>query len=269
MKDIRKTKAQLIDELGELRQRLATAETNIAAFQQGERRFQAMCDGLADTAYQTDTQGNLIYANEFSEKLTGRPVTEIIGKPFLPLFTPESQKVATAVYQQTLRGENPEYELTFTTGRTCLFRNRALRDQNGQITGVIGIARDITAQKHAREALHESEGRYHRLFNRVPVGLYRTTPTGQLLDANPALVRMFGYPDLEALLVKNTDDLYVHSQERSQRLHELDKEDVILGAELQVQRCDGTIIWVRDNARAIRDDNGQVLYYEGSLEDIT
>ncbi|MFH1746245.1 MAG: PAS domain S-box protein, partial [Planctomycetota bacterium] len=46
-------------------------------------------------------------------------------------------------------------------------------------------------------------------------------------------------------------------------------EDVILGAELQVQRCDGTIIWVRDNARAIRDDNGQVLYYEGSLEDIT
>jgi PAS domain-containing protein len=68
---------------------------------------------------------------------------------------------------------------------------------------------DITERKQVEEALRESEERYRSLFNDVPVGLYRTTPEGAILDANHALAQLLGYPDRESLLAITTFDTYV------------------------------------------------------------
>ena len=154
------------------------------ALRESEERFRTFFDNLGDAAYRADTHGNITYANKFSEELTGSPAEDLIGKSFLPLFEPDSQRVAIDVYQRTLDGESPEYELTFLNGRTSLFKNEPWRDKDGKIIGVFGIARDITARKQTEEALRESEQRYRTLFDDVPVGLYRTTPDGQLLDVN-------------------------------------------------------------------------------------
>lgn len=121
----------------------------------------------------------------------------------------------------------------------------------------------------AEEALQESEARYQALFERVPLGLYRTAPSGQIVEANPALVQMLGFPDRETLLSINLADLYVDPGVRAERLMRLDSEGILYGSGFRLRRYDGTYIWVRDTARAIRDDKGRVLYYEGALEDIT
>jgi len=120
-----------------------------------------------------------------------------------------------------------------------------------------------------RQATKEAETRYRNLFERVPVGLYRTTPDGQILDANPAMVEMLGYPDRESLLATNTDDLYVNPKERQRWQVQMEREGLVRDFETQLRRRDGTIIWVMDSARAVQDAEGRVLYYEGSLEDIT
>ncbi len=119
-------------------------------------------------------------------------------------------------------------------------------------------------------AEREKEARlhYHSLFDRVPVGLYRSTPNGHLLDANPAFVQMLGYPDRETLLQSNAIDLYVDPAER-ERWQALAREGVVRDFKVQLRRYDGTTLWVLDNSRSVRDSEGQVLYYEGSLIDVT
>lgn len=118
------------------------------------------------------------------------------------------------------------------------------------------------------EALKESEERYRSLFDRVPVGLYRTTPEGQVLDVNLALVEMLGYPDRETLLTLNTADGYVNPEDRTRWQALMDHEGVVRDFEVQWRRHDGTALWVKDTARSARDADGRVLYYEGSVEDI-
>ncbi|MEE9616749.1 MAG: PAS domain S-box protein, partial [Anaerolineae bacterium] len=120
-----------------------------------------------------------------------------------------------------------------------------------------------------RQALKEAEARYRNLFNGVPVGLYRTTPGGQALDANIALVQMLGYPNRESLLTINAADTYADPEDRQRWQVLMEREGVVRDFEAQLRRRDGTIIWVRDSARAVRDADGRVLYYEGSMEDVT
>jgi diguanylate cyclase (GGDEF)-like protein/PAS domain S-box-containing protein len=114
-----------------------------------------------------------------------------------------------------------------------------------------------------------SEEQIHNLFERVPVGLYRTTPEGRILDANPAMVEMLGFPDLETLLGTAASSLYMDPAERVRENAWLEREGTVRDMQLQLRRYDGSPIWVRDTARVIRDTEGNVLSYEGSLVDVT
>ena len=137
------------------------------------------------------------------------------------------------------------------------------------IEQVLQQQRLVEERRQALEALRESEARYRGLFDGVPVGLYRSTPEEQLLDANPALVEMLGYPDREALLAANAADLYVGAEDRRLWQSTMERDGVVRGFEVRFHRRDSTVIWVRNTARAVHDADGRVLYYEGSLEDIT
>jgi len=110
---------------------------------------------------------------------------------------------------------------------------------------------------------------YYKMYDGVPVGLYRTTREGQLVNANPALVRLLGYPDLESLLAVNVRDLYVYPENRAQQFALHENKTEIRGFKMQLYRYDGSIIWVQDSVRAIYDAPKISYYYEGGLEDIT
>ncbi len=119
------------------------------------------------------------------------------------------------------------------------------------------------------ERLRVSEEHYRTLFEGVPVGLYQQTSGGRLLAANPALVEMLGFPDLETLLQAEASEFYVNAEDRMHWRDILEEQDVLRNFEVQMRRYDKRSIWVLENTRAVRDDEGALLYYEGSLEDIT
>ena len=127
------------------------------------------------------------------------------------------------------------------------------------------------ALERAREhqAVILAQERYHSLFEDVPVGLYRTSPEGHFLEANRALVDILKYPDRDTLLQVNTVDLYVDSESRQRWEDLMASEGVVQGYELQLRCYDGTIIWVKDIASIVRNSEGKVVYYEGSIEDVT
>ncbi|MFZ5594293.1 MAG: putative bifunctional diguanylate cyclase/phosphodiesterase [Pseudomonadota bacterium] len=121
-----------------------------------------------------------------------------------------------------------------------------------------------------RQALADAEFRYRGLFDGVPVGLYQTTSEGRILDANPALLQMLGYPDLSSLKAINVTDLCVHA-EGYRRLQELllRRDGKMRGYIAQLRRYDGSVIWAETCSRVVCDAAGQVLYHEGAIQDIT
>jgi len=120
-----------------------------------------------------------------------------------------------------------------------------------------------------KDALRESEERYRSLFDGVPVGLYRTTPAGQMLDANPALAEILAWPSREELLATNVADIYVDPEDRRLWQKAMEEKGAVQSFEARVRRFDGKVIWVRFRVQAFRDTDGKILRYEGALEDVT
>jgi PAS domain S-box-containing protein len=110
---------------------------------------------------------------------------------------------------------------------------------------------------------------YRSLFQRIPVPLYRSTLHGDALAVNPAMVEMLRYPDAETLLTVPIQEVYVDPDER-QRFHRaLERDGSVVGFEARLRRRDGIVIWVRDSARAVLDEDGEVMYLEGCMIDVT
>ena len=120
-------------------------------------------------------------------------------------------------------------------------------------------------------ALRASEERYRSLFDGVPIGLYRTTPEGRMLDANDALVRILGYPSREALMEVNVREMYVDPADRHEWQVSMEGASGASARtfEARLRRFDGSVIWVRFSLQAFRDDEARIMRYEGALEDVT
>ena len=133
----------------------------------------------------------------------------------------------------------------------------------------IRLEQRLAELKLTQGALKQSEEHYRSLFDGVPVGLYRTTPDGKILASNPTLVEMLGYPDLETFLGRNAQDLYVNPKDRDQFKMQIETQKSSHAFEIQMRQYNGTIIWVENYSRTVRDAEGGILYYEGSLIDVT
>lgn len=134
----------------------------------------------------------------------------------------------------------------------------------GRLPSIAKLALRVSQQ---RQQLRQSEARYSVLFASVPVGLYRATPQGRLLDANPALVEMLHYPDRARLLAVNMSDLYADAKEYEQWQRQMEASGVVHKSEARLRTFDGGHCWVENSARAIRESRTARLIFEGSLED--
>ncbi len=132
-----------------------------------------------------------------------------------------------------------------------------------------GLQQKIEELNIAKEALERSEQHYRSLYDGVPVGLFRSTRDGRILEVNDRLIQMLHYPDKETLLATSAFNLYTSQADREQWLMLSDQQNDVIAYDSPMRCLDSTIIWARRNVRAVTDSNGTVLYYEGSLEDTT
>jgi diguanylate cyclase (GGDEF)-like protein/PAS domain S-box-containing protein len=143
---------------------------------------------------------------------------------------------------------------------------------SGRVVAVEGLIYDVTARKQAFQALRDAERRYRGLFENAIEGIFRTSIDGEYLDANPALATIYGYDSAVELMrsVHNIGaQLYVDPDRRAEFMHIMREHGAVSGFESEIYRKNGEIIWISENARAIRDDAGAVLMYEGTVENIT
>ncbi|MEG5032377.1 PAS domain-containing sensor histidine kinase [Microcoleus sp. AT3-D2] len=124
----------------------------------------------------------------------------------------------------------------------------------------------------AYQQLEEAEAKYRSIFENAGEGIFQSTPDGRYITANPALARIYGCDSPEEVTAKFTDierQLYVDPARRNEFLRSIEESGTVSDFESKIYRSDGSIVWISEKARAVRDSSGVVLYYEGLIEDIT
>ena len=124
----------------------------------------------------------------------------------------------------------------------------------------------------AYQELHSTEAKYRSILENSVEGIFQSTPDGSYIYANPTLARIFGYDSPQELMTKVTEigtQIYVHSSRREQFIELMSREGSVLKFESQAYRADGSKIWISENARAVHDASGNLIAYEGDIEDIT
>ncbi len=262
-----------------------------AELQASEERYRSLFDGVPIGLYRTTPSGQLLDASLGLVQIQGYPDREALLATDAPsnYVSPEDRVRWQVLMEQEGVVRDFQTQLRRYDGTVIWINNsaRAVKDEQDQVLYYEGSIEDITERKQAVDELRkyrehleelveertaelrESEARYRTLFESVPVGLYRATPTGQLLDLNLATVQMFGFPSREAALAVYTTDAYVNPEDRLRWQRAMEHEGVVRGFEAQFYRLDGTVRWLSDTARLVMDEDGRPLYYDGSLEDIT
>ena len=131
---------------------------------------------------------------------------------------------------------------------------------------------EIAERSRVEAALRAAEEKYRSIFENVGEGIFQTTPEGRYLVANPTLARMYGYDSVAELESSVTDignRLYTDPQRRAEFQRRIVQDGTIRGFESQVRRKDGSVIWISENARVVRNEKAEPVYYEGTVEDIT
>ncbi|BAQ64003.1 diguanylate cyclase/phosphodiesterase with PAS/PAC sensor [Geminocystis sp. NIES-3709] len=212
--------------------------------------------------------------------LTGYSASELLvkGKIDLTKFTHplDLQRVLNLIKNsiEKRQGYTVEYRI-FTKDNQEKWvweKGKGIFSREGRLLGIEGWITDISDRKQMEEALSQAESRYRHFFENAIEGIFQTTVDGYYLNANKALARIYGY-DTPLQLIENLNDienrLYVQPDRRKEFIQLLEQNEAITNFESQVYRRDGGIIWISENARAVRNIQGDLLYYEGTVEDIT
>lgn len=144
------------------------------------------------------------------------------------------------------------------------------QDFAASIADMVSLSLEAVERKRAEEALGRSEEEFSQLVENVPIGIYRSTPDGRMLMANPTMVKMLGYSTFAELATQDLEhECRHHGYARGSYREKIEREGRVVGQEYVWTRTDGSLIHVRENARAIFDETGKAKYYEGTIEDIS
>jgi PAS domain S-box-containing protein len=261
-----------------LEDKMAELDAANKILQESESRFRRLAENAPALIYRLSLpEKHLLYINPAATELTGYTPEEFAANPALIdtyLLNPAWKDHFDDLIARGMRGEvipYSEYPVRHRSGANCWVELRVVisADEAGQPATMEGILTDHTENWLAKLVIQESEIRYRNLFERVPVGLYRINRAGQMLDVNPALLAMLGYSSQEVLRNFNLFERYQNPQDCVDWQTRMESEGVINGFEAQWRNRKGDLIWVEESARRITDESGNVLYYEGSVKDIT
>jgi two-component system cell cycle sensor histidine kinase PleC len=177
----------------------------------------------------------------------------------------ERQGVVTNLISKTRRLDGTSFWISET--------GTALRNEAGEVTSYLGTITDITELIEAQAAQRAAEEGYRRIFENAAEGIYRSTPGGKEIRANPAMARLNGYDteaELLAAIGNINDEWYVEPGRRREFQRLLAEDGRVENFESEIHRHKtGERIWVSENAWAVRDDTGAIEYYEGTVVEIT
>ncbi|ROH93818.1 bifunctional diguanylate cyclase/phosphodiesterase [Stagnimonas aquatica] len=232
--------------------------------------YRARCDG----------RWTLDFASEGCLALTGYSPQALSGTDslsFHQLRHPEDREAVslaiTAALERRQRYEI-EYRIVRADGHIgwVLERGAGAFAEDGSVVAVEAIVQDNSRRRLVEQSLAEAERRYRSIFENAIEGIFQSTARDGYVTVNPALARMYGYDSPAELIASLRDidhQLYVEPRRRADFVAALEGQGHVTNFESEIYRRDGSVIWISENAREVRGEDGQLLFYEGTVEDIT
>ncbi|MBX3006770.1 MAG: PAS domain S-box protein [Melioribacteraceae bacterium] len=219
------------------------------------------------------SDGKYISINEGFTKVTGYTEEDVAGKTSLELDIWVNEADRKKLVEGLLKDglvDNLETQFRMKNGNIVTgLMSASLIELNGE-KHIISITRDISERIEIENAMRESEAKFRSLFENAVMGIYRTTPGGKVIMANPALLKMLGYNSFEELSNLNINqEGYASSGQREEFIKLIEQNGFIEGYESKWFKKDGSIIYMRESAKVINNENNEPIYYEGTVEDIT
>ncbi|MBW2020734.1 MAG: PAS domain S-box protein, partial [Deltaproteobacteria bacterium] len=233
---------------------------------------------IGDAVIATGTTGSVTFMNAVAQSLTGWKQEDAEGKPLKEVFhiiNEKTRKLVEDPVTKVLR----EGVIVGLANHTVLIAKDGtetpiddsgapVRDDKGNIMGVVLVFRDITERRKAEEALRESEERYRTLFEQSRDAIYITTREGKFVDANQSMLDLFGY-SREELIDLNALTIYVNPDDRSRFQQEIEQKGFVRDYEVKFRKKGGAEMTCLLTATVRRAHDGDILGYQGIIRDIT
>lgn len=239
-----------------------------------EKKYRLLVDNIHEIIFVT--QDDLIkYVNPSALEITGYLEEEFMSRSFIEFIHPDDREKVLKNYLKRQVGEYAIQGYTSRTldryGNTRWAELKAFEISWEGRPATLNFINDITERKRAEEDLKKSEKKYRDIFENVSVGIFQTSIQGQLIGANYALAKMFGFASPEEMIANVTDlskQLYACHEDRERLKGHLVKYDSVGNFEVEGRKKDGRLIWVSINIKTVRDHEGVVLHFEGTSIDI-
>jgi len=273
--DLERKVVQRTEELARTVEALKGEESDRKAREEDIRRLAAIVEYSDDAIVGVGLDALITDWNSGAERMLGYSRSEIIGMPITTIFPPSHRDEPLDNQARLKRGESVVRRESLRLrkdGKTIhvALTVSPIKDQHGRVIGTAGIMRDISQRKLIEDALQHSEASYRSFVENAPFGIVRTTPDGQIVQANPALVKMLGYTsEQEVLGLHMATDVYRYAEERPEATAWSQRQESVQGVEVDWKHRDGRPFTIRCDAHVVKDRDGHLQYLEGFIEDIS
>jgi len=260
---------------------------------ESEDKYRSLLEHAYDAMVIADFEGNILELNKKAEDLLGYAKDELSGINISKIHPEEEQGRILRAFREMVEGKTDflsDTRVLAKDGRTIPvdISGGAIRYGGRQLT--LAIFRDITDHKRIEKQLtdyrehleklveertrelKEGERKYRNIFENAVMGIFQSTPEGRFLNVNPAFARMHGYETPGELIRSITNiatELYANPEDRKDFLDTIEREGIVKHFQIKVRLRDGSIRYMFLNERAVKDETGKTLYFEGTVDDIT
>ena len=277
LEQIEKRDRELWDYHEHLEQQVVARTTDLSKANLQVALQAAALKAAANCIVITDKDGSIVWTNPAFTAETGYTPEDVAGKtPRILKSGQQDRAFYDDLWKTITAGEIWHGEITNRRKDGTLYVEEMsitpVRSDKGRITHFVAIKQNITSRKQAEEALRKAEEKYRGMFEDAVVGIFRTTPAGQLVSANLALAQLCGYGSAKEMLDNVKDmarDVYSDPETGEAFRRLLAENGVVRNFEYQVRRRDGSTAWLLQNARVLKNEAGESVYYEGTMHDVT
>lgn len=257
----------------------ATLQTKL---KNSERMLNALIHNLNGLVYCClyDVTWTMVYIGGDCKQLTGYEAAYLLSNPAIyweEITHPEDRDwVRKIIDDAVLTGQRfvAEYRIIDADGKIRWVSERGcpMYNERGEIEAIEGFFQDISRLKFNELAANEAVELFRSIFENAINGIYQTSAKGFYLNVNPALARIYGYDsplDLAQCISNIDKQLYVDHGKRDEYIALMNRQGHVKNFEARTYRKNGEIIWISENSREVLHPDGDLMYYEGTVEDIT